>query len=209
MKPILFNTDMVRAILDGLKNVTRRVVKIPEGFEFIASDNNGYVSLEHNLCPQCYKQTKSPYQVGDILYVRESYCPNYFDYDTGYENKHGYKADFEAVRGEIPEPKWRPSIHMPKEAARIFLKVTGVRVERLQDITEEQAIKEGCSAGCEYYGNPKFEDVIEFEWTAVKSFVDVWNSTIPKHPNKFKRYPYYWDDNPWVWVIEFERCEKL
>ncbi len=78
---------------------------------------------------------------------------------------------------------------MPREAARIFLRVTGVRVERLQELTLKDAEMEGMDLR-----GPMFTD-----------FVRLWNSTVPRHPNKFKRYPYYWEDNPWVWVILFER----
>lgn len=121
IKPILFNTEMVRAILDGRKTCTRRTLKHP----FIVHPN-GYITKprgNENLCPY-----DSPYQRGDILYVRETWknAPNGYYY---YENWQ---------RDDIADvTKWKPSIHMPKEAARIWLKVTNVRVERLQDITAD------------------------------------------------------------------------
>ena len=102
--------------------------------------------------------------------------------------------------------KWKPSIHMPKEAARIWLKVTDVRVERLQEITEDGCIAEGiypsncrgCNAtfGCDVCPDEGYDEV--------DKFVEVWNSTIKK--SDLDRYG--WDASPWVWVIEFERCEK-
>lgn len=96
--------------------------------------------------------------------------------------------------------KWRPSIHMPKEAVRIWLKVTDVRVERLQDITDEQAKAEG--ANWKNGKNVGFEE--KMRRTAVERFAEIWNSTIKK--SDLDRYG--WDANPWVWVIEFERFEK-
>ena len=127
IKPILFNTEMVRAILDGRKSCTRRLLKEP-----FTVHPNGYITKprgNENFCPY-----EPPYQPGDILYVRETWkkAPNgYFYYE-----------DWQ--RDDIADvAKWKPSIHMPKEAARIWLKVTDVRVERLQEITEEQACVEG------------------------------------------------------------------
>ena len=99
--------------------------------------------------------------------------------------------------------KWHPSLHMPKEAARIFLKVKDVRVERLQDITEEQAIKEGCQAGSYEYQGAIFGQEDTEEWTAIEDFINLWNSTI----NKSDLERYVWEANPYVWVIEFERIE--
>ena len=97
---------------------------------------------------------------------------------------------------------WRPSIHMPKEAARIWLKVNGVRVERLQEITEEQAKAEGAIDNRGFIHSPYNEyDSIH---TAKEHYKQIWNSTIKK--SDLDRYG--WDANPWVWVIEFERCDK-
>lgn len=172
IKPILFNTEMVRAILDGRKTCTRRTLKHP----FIVHPN-GYITKprgNENLCPY-----DPPYQPGDILYVRETWkkAPN------GYY----YYEDWQ--RDDIADvTKWKPSIHMPKEAARIWLKVTDVRVERLQDMTDDDAEAEGC-----------------FDYTSTAlGFPDVWDSTIKKSDLD----SYGWNANPWVWVIEFERCEK-
>lgn len=223
--PILFNTDMVRAILDGRKTVTRRVIKVPvyyPNFYKLHNNSDGAITCSRDaLCAGFYKDSqvfyidgkkhidavyyKAPCKPGDILYVREAYSPDYFDSGlAGYRgdglrgNRNAYKADYrkEVVGDVVPEPKWRPSIHMPKEAARIWLKVTDVRVERLQDITEEQALKEGAS------NEPLIEGGENFP--ALYDFIGIWNSTIER-PDLDR---YGWEANPYVWVIEFERCEK-
>lgn len=159
-------------------------------------------SLWHKLLG--FVEPKPPYQPGDILYIRESYCPNYFDEGiAGYRNdglrgnRNAYKADYhkETIGDIVPEPKWEPSIHMPKEAARIWLNVTDVRVDRLQDITEQQTVQEGinvCKAVHDGYTDGS------------EAFAMLWDSTIKK--SDLDRYG--WDANPWVWVIEFERCDK-
>ena len=159
MKPILFNTPMVRAILDGGKTQTRRIVKgqIKEWDYLELSDYVTFVKVDkwgdehykdvpgtwasfqncHEYASEDYPFVKSQYQIGDILYVRETwgtYSPTY-----GTVPKLYYRADDNAQDGI----KWRPSIHMPKSAARIFLRVTGVKVERLQDITFEDCCAEG------------------------------------------------------------------
>ena len=189
IKPILFNTEMVRASLDGRKSCTRRINKdandyvVPD-MDFYDSDKRTYavhnyadkehtdkLSIAERTCPIC---------PSDILYVRESYSELSFGYV--------YKADGENIDHLGNVIKWHPSIHMPKEAARIWLKVTDVRVERLQDMTDDDAEAEGC-----------------FDYTSTAlGFPDVWDSTIKK--SDLDRYG--WNANPWVWVIEFERCEK-
>ena len=194
--PILFNTDMVRAILEGRKTATRRVVK-KENVDAVlnspARKGNPDISDKNfiNLL------INAPYRKGNFLYVRETYCPDYFDHVTQYGNKHAYKADYDdaVLSSDIPEPKWTPSIHMPKEAARIWLEVTDVRVEKLQNITIEGIRAEGLSSMAVHAGDM---DIAMQEWQIL------WDSTIKK-----KALPFYgWDANPWVWVIEFSRCEK-
>lgn len=189
--PMLFNTDMVRAILDDRKTVTRRVVKLPKWI--VKQDDGSYTMFAEGTCyeKQCFEEIATylnrPYRRGDVLYVRETWCDDrqYTKDDTPgiYFYKANEKNDYNV--------KWHPSIHMPKEAARIFLKVTDVGVEQLQDITSEQAVREGTKE--------------QFPPLAVDEFRDIWNSTIKKSDLKL----YGWDANPWVWVIEFERCEKL
>lgn len=195
LKPILFNTEMVKAILDGRKTVTRRLIKPqPLGY-FEVSENPTYL---YDFEPSS-KRIYPRYQAGDILYVRETWCD--WPDDTGHN--YFYKATDDGVDGFLP--KWKPSIHMPKEAARIFLKVKDVRVERLQDITEKDACKEGFHAGCtNVTSGPWGLDDCPEEWTAKEEFSELWNSTI----NKEDIVKYGWDANPWVWVIEFQRVEK-
>lgn len=183
IKPILFNTEMVRAILDGRKTCTRRIVKddIPDDamWGYTAFTPKGYIS-----CREIYADGygegfyKLPYQPGDILYVRETFI-------QAAAHTFWYKADDNSW---MPEGlHWKPSIHMPKEAARIWLKVTDVRVERLQDMTDDDAEAEGC-----------------FDYTSTAlGFPDVWDSTIKKSDLD----SYGWSANPWIFVIEFERCE--
>lgn len=201
-KPILFNTDMVRAILDDRKSETRRLIK-PRyrddeyGFRVVTNKVTGarYIKKtdENEMGFDSPRYINPPYQAGDYLYVRETWCN---------ANKEGVKPDycyyadtFMCEDYDRTEWKWRPSIHMPKEAARLFLRVTDVRVERLQDITEEQAEKEGCGV---YLTENKFRV------SPVCHFMETWDSTIQKE----KLDKYGWDANPWVWVIEFERCGK-
>lgn len=209
-KPILFNGEMVKAILDGHKTVTRRVIKMPESFSFLmgeeTKDGKKLISVDSDLCPGCYKYIYARYQPGDLLYVRETFFRKACTPDcAGREDKnecpfnrvgdscYGYKTQYIDSTGDM---KWRPSIHMPKEAARIFLRVTGVRAERLQDITEDEALKKGVLR-CE---EPRdvFSKAIE-----AQRFQDLWDSTIK--PADFDQYG--WDANPWVWVYEFERVE--
>lgn len=194
-KPILFNTEMVRAILEGRKTTTRRILKLPK---HIKKQENGLYTLfadgtcyENQHLEEIVDYIKQPYKLGDYLYVRETWanvntlvCPCYY-----------YRAS-----EELPDwalGGWKPSIHMPKQAARIFLRVTDVRVERLNDITEEEAVKEGLYKGWHYLHTSSLAV------TAKQAFMWLWDMTI-----KLKyRHKYGWIANPWVWVIEFERVE--
>lgn len=225
IKPILFNTEMVRAILDGRKTCTRRICKdaneytVPD-MDFYNADRRTYavhnfadkeqmeqLSTAERTCPIC---------PGDILYVRETVWQKigyYLDIDG--ETKPSWYNEFKYVASdEKPETGWnyswakRPSIHMPKEAARIWLKVTDVRVERLREITPKDSENEGV-------GNLFYEDIgyseknygteVDPEYGIAKEqFAWLWESTIKK--SYIDRYG--WGANPWVWVIEFERCEK-
>lgn len=193
IKPILFNTEMVRAILDGRKTCTRRVVKLPKnmsGRPVGKSGDIGFMYLGGIKRP--------PYQQGDILYVRETWGhPISLNSDKQYV----FRADEIAEIGFKNDSHiWHPSIHMPKEAARIWLKVTDVRVERLQKITDDGAKAEG--ANQKNGKNVGWEE--KMRRTAIERFAEIWNSTIKK--SDIDRYG--WNANPWVWVIEFERCEK-
>lgn len=206
--PILFNTDMVREILDGRKTCTRRVIKPqPQSrlcYTYAGSHkgcigkwtypNRGahefwgeeYKLPENIKDEELSKRWNPPYNADDILYVRETWkkAPN------GYY----YYEDWQ--RNDIADvTKWKPSIHMSKEAARIWLKVTDVRVERLQEIASEQISREGVEV--------EYPHVLNGEEKRY-AFSTLWNSTIKK--TDLDRYG--WDANPFVWVIEFERCEK-
>ena len=218
MKPILFNTEMVRAILDGRKTCTRRIVKpqqlvgllpdkcrngVPEEFlkekKFMFKPYCDMTDIE--LINTAYK---APYQPGDILYVRETWHKYLKRVGSGgncrLQEFYGYRASI--ANSEDAEEPWKPSIHMPKEAARLFLRVTNVRVERLQDITENGAKAEGAIDNRGFIHSPDNEyDRIH---TAKENFIEIWNRTINKSNLDF----YGWDANPYVWVIEFERCDK-
>lgn len=168
MKPILFNTEMVRAILEGRKTVTRRVIKPryrDDEYGWTVCINS-YTHLVDDVAytdgdGACTRSMKPPYQVGDILYVRETW--------REYNGKYLFKANEPKEYDDYKtSPKWKPSIHMPKEAARIWLKVTDVRVERLQDGFKEdkELIREGMGNG-----DP---------WAELYKFSRLWDSTINK-----------------------------
>lgn len=212
IKPILFNTEMVRAILDGRKTCTRRLPR--------KQIEEKYLEYEEWVCAVAppgstwlsekeFYEEYPPYQLGDILYVRETWqCWRAHRYEatadirfraggddvrlqfangnTDSINRSDYDAFINKWFSDYGE--WKPSIFMPKEAARIWLKVTDVRVERLQDMTDDDAEAEGC-----------------FDYTSTAlGFPDVWDSTIKKSDLD----SYGWDANPLVFVIGFEWCEK-
>lgn len=200
-KPILFNTEMVRAILDGRKSCIRRICKdanectVPD-MDYYDPDKRTYavhnyadkkhtdkLSIAERTCPIC---------PGDILYVRETWHKGLerYIYRANYSDTEKFYRD-----GNEIEMKWHPSIHMPKEAARIWLEVTDVRVEQLQDITSKQICKEGIEVEEPYVLNGEEKRY---------AFSRLWDSTVKK--SDLDRYG--WNANPWVWVIEFERCER-
>ena len=209
IKPILFNTEMVRAILDGRKTCTRRLVKpqpdekhtFPLGFVTDSTEKKevGCFGFSANEYGGSIQYVKPPYRYapGDILYVRETWHKYTKRIGKGESCRlaefYGYKAS--VANSEDAEEPWHPSIHMPKEAARIWLKVTDVRVERLQEITMNGIRSEGLSSMAVHAGDMEI---------ALKEWELLWNSTI----NKSDLDRYGWDASPWVWVIEFERCEK-
>lgn len=222
IRPILFNGDMVRAILDGRKTCTRRVIK-PQWEEcpHCKYVHNEYIydKLAQNVyCARCgyplVPERRAPYQPGDILYVRETWCGWYlplvgmhYRYRATEPdgNKRPTSPEYDC---DVEKISWHPSIHMPKEAARIWLKVKNVRVERLQSITEEGAIREGAEGEeCHHTNAGPFgcTDCMNTGWIEPPQveFMQIWDSTIKK--SDLDRYG--WDANPWVWAIEFERCE--
>jgi hypothetical protein len=204
-KPILFNTPMTRAILDDRKTATRRVIKIDDAPE------NWNISIAGTsiVRTEPYDVKLPRYAVGDVLWVRESWCEN--------RGKYFYKADnicngctedgiclpegvAKHITCELCEDrdgyiKWRPSIHMPRTAARIFLRVTNVRVERLWDITLEGIEHEGL-----YCEPPYTKEHYAYAPGMRIHWIKLWDSLNAKRG-------YGWDTNPWVWVIEFERVK--
>ena len=228
IKPILFNTEMVRANLEGRKSCTRRIVK-----GFIPNDAKwGYTAFTPKGCISCRgtfadgygeKFFKLPCEPRDILYVRETWqCWRAHRYEATADIR--FRAGGDDVRLQFANGntdsinrldydsfvhkwfshngEWKPSLFMPKEAARIFLKVTDVRVERLHEITLEDIKNEGIYDDYKTYSKEYLENLRSVAYP--KAFSRIWNSTIKK--TDLDRYG--WDANPWVWVIEFERCEK-
>lgn len=244
IRPIIFNTEMVEAILDGRKTVTRRVIKYqPVMYDF---DNGkgkipafttglqrGYIAVGAHIMASdrgAYFKER-PFLKGDILYVRETWkfldCAKNCGYvcDTlnptrrnGTMGCYFYKAGAPKTTFPPQDDRWKPSIHMPKEAARIWLKVTDVRVERLQDLDSDDAIREGINYEDVVPCVPSLPDNPEYDTDQLieesqyeqerellaNSFGKLWDSTIKK-----KDLPVYgWDANPYIWVIVFERCGK-
>lgn len=184
-KPILFNTEMVKAILEGRKTVTRRIIK-RDLLLCCDFDTDGTICGCLDKDGDWYEiEDFAPYKIADILYVRETWR-----YSKFHGNKQGYM--YRASCNENWDGFWKPSLYMPKEAARIWLKVTNVRVERLQDITPKQAGEEGVTWETDNSGMYRR-----------MRFKQLWDSTIKKQDLD----KYGWDANPYVWVIEFERIE--
>ncbi len=187
-KPILFNTEMVRAILDGRKTQTRRVVQ--SEYQNVIPNNAKAIEL------LLFAEKVSPVYLDDILYVRETWAVN-----PDFEDEIIYRADDieNNWKTEYQNFNWKPSIHMPKEYARIFLKVTNVRVERLQDITLKDILREGVQ------GTRKTIEEVKKEKcqvnTLIPNWIELWNSTA--------KQGYKWEDNPYVFVYEFERIRNV
>jgi hypothetical protein len=185
--PILFSTPMVQAILEGRKTMTRRVMKgpyMPEADAFVSygGEQIQWIGIRGNV--RLSPWVKCPYgQPGDVLWVRESWCHNTMPT--------GWPYHYRAANDTFSDPeneRWKPSIHMPKAACRIFLEVVSVRVERLQELNRGDAMAEGCPFPNMARGiNPK-------DW-----FQGLWQSI---------NGPESWQENPWVWVVEFKRVEN-
>lgn len=213
MKPILFNTEMVRAILEGRKTVTRRVIKKKYSNTDIEFFTNKYgtrlVEMQNDVPEprynpetkttsmklRAYKEIRQPYQVGDILYVREPFNDIETDSVLYAADKDFIDFGCKKVDGFLfmeSDIKWKPSIHMPRKAARIFLGVKGVRAKRLQDMSPFDAISEG------------IKETHNLREVAVPRFRKLWDSTIDKKDI----HKYGWEANPYVWEIKFERIEN-
>lgn len=202
MKPILFNTEMVRAILEGRKTVTRRVVKPEQNTSLKVKDEGiaeflNNVRFKNGMTPEEMLEAyyTAPYKVNDVLYVRETWRE--IIRPVGTPKEFDYKADRDTRA--LGLFKWKPSIHMPKEAARIFLRVTAVRVEQLHDITNEQILAEGIDKKqIENSLSQMPEPVDEWERACYAfEWANLWDSTV-------KDKNHSWGGNPFVWVIEFE-----
>ena len=189
--PMLFNTEMVKAILDGRKTQTRRLIKGLPLIEPYATVEDGQLLISDENGEWYHAERFSKILPGDVIWVRETWC--HVKFGLG-EWHYEYRADCSDPRrwsnGSFAE--WRPSIHMPREAARLFMKVNDVRAERLKDMSPEDCANDG-----------------GFDPEAVKAvgiaplFGTLWDSTVKKAD--LPRYG--WDASPWVWVIEFERME--
>lgn len=199
-RPILFSAEMVRAILDRRKTETRRVMK-PQPVIVEHTDEGSHVEWSCGRWPRLQVDDLSdlpsygPYGIpGDRLWVRETW--NVMRWIKAEEERTGlqivkYRADgnqlfkrytIPAMWQEMYAKRWRPSIHMPRWASRITLEVTEVRVQRLEEISDADAVEEGCPAG-----------VLEFQ--------ELWDSINAKRG-------YSWESNPWVWVVTFKPIQK-
>lgn len=204
-KPILFNTEMVKAIIEGRKTVTRRIIKdvkdmdfigfvsysVPKGDEGKAAFGKGSFKDISNAIINKY--VRPPYKLGDILYVRETwFIGDILDEDETIKDRGVvlYRADERREDIDYESIQWKPSIHMPKKYARTYLRVTKVKAERLLVITEKDIQREGIKE--------------EFPPLAEDEFRKLWDSTIKNEDIK----TYGYKANPWVWVIEFERIER-
>lgn len=249
-RPILFSAPMVRAILEGRKTVTRRAIKVQPhidasgnfcvGNSNYGQDGYGKPVTKHFVNGCC------PYgKPGDRLWVRETfviesnrwaddpYSPPHKDgrpiqryEDDKWDQPHYKATDSEPElwydNRDSPGCRWKPSIHMPRWASRILLEITDVRVERLQEITEEQAQAEGCfftdyGQAC-FHGGRGVRDAAECEYPASKHQQRpgwMWDKT-PSHEhcldsarnafgNLWKSVGGDWNANPWVWVVSFKR----
>lgn len=193
-KPILFSTEMVQAILEGRKTMTRRVVKPQPNAEVFAAIVGGYDNIplmarfweKREPNNPLVEDIKLKYQIGDILWVRETWNKvNNFPFD---EDMFIYKEKYVSKgRQAATAWKWKPSIFMPKEACRIFLKITNVRVERLKDISANDIKSEGVAYTIDYY--PLLLDIWKDLWVKINGLAS-------------------WESNPFVWVIEFEKIKR-
>ena len=208
MIPILFNTQMVKEIIAGNKTQTRRLIKPQPAYVMTkeevktralsGADPYGFRvgKLDTEVIGVC------KYQKDDILYVRETWA--YSSEIAIKGHPYMYRADNAFMDENLWHPKWKPSIHMPKEAARIFLKVTNVRVEQLQDITNTDACLEGAVTD-EYLQMEDEASICGISCQPIREYFGetIWNSTIKPQDRDI----YGWDANPYVYVIEFEQCD--
>lgn len=228
-RPILFNTDMVKAIIDGRKTQTRRPVKkeFVDLIEYVAASNDDstefdFLGLSYGECQLDNGKTEAPQwlvfcseypeegvipigqgfgSVGDRLWVRETFCPvdvtefggsKWVDYRATPYDSDLHPAGWHNAPDDPEAMKWKPSIHMPHWACRLVLEITDIRLERVQDITEEDAAAEGTITE-----EMAAKDGLAWRFSDRKQFQDMWE----------KVYPNSWENNEWVWVIEFKIAE--
>lgn len=209
--PILFSAPMVRAILDGRKTVTRRVVK-PQPVAGVRYPSVVATPRHNGLEDGHGRELRSRFGMpGDRLWVRETWAPQpgkeYTLTQPVYEggkdpDKLCYRADEQPLSaGEdalcYGVSVWRPSIHMPRWASRLQLDVVSVRLERLQEITEGDAFAEGVEANPYVMADGTVDDMMSI--SAIANFAELWESINGKRPGCA------WFDNPWVWRVEFTR----
>ncbi|QHI88717.1 morphogenetic protein [Klebsiella sp. MPUS7] len=201
---MIFNGEMVRAILDGRKTQTRRPVKFPVhdknlGCELAGNELAGELSAGNYLNSAFGKP-------GDRIWVRETFCPvddtqyggeKWVDYRATPKFEASHPAGWDCAPNDAEALKWRPSIHMPRWASRILLEITGVRVERLNAISEENAASEGVAQFRGGFWKHYQPGWTQHQLSARGSFVTLWKSIYDEES---------WQSNPWVWVIEFKRC---
>lgn len=220
--PMIFNQQMVQALVDRRKTVTRRPIKgnlkIDACGNFIVSDRNYGQDINGNPQTKSFTHFHAPCRPDDLIWVRETFCVGRLDevdaehpadrtlyVDQGCGNEYYVQKEWAVYKGaeELDEVKWKPSIHMPRKASRLTLRVTDVRCEQLSKINKESAIKEGLitkehrfpSTECPL-GNTGYiasENSNRTYSCPVAAYKDLWNSIYSN-----------WDENPWVWVIEFE-----
>lgn len=206
-RPILFNPEMVRAILEGRKTQTRRLIKMRDGslceeYDIPAYDEEAgetrpnYVMDFSKTYPQWKRLDCPKGHPGDVLWVREKWNAQNTNDQWWHEVPHedrplwnwAWTNPVRPAYDAVP-PRWLPSIHMPKAACRIMLEIVSVKVERVKEITPEDAQAEGC------FSDKAIE--IAGQWSVVTMFKNLWNSI---NGTEGKR----WEDNPWVWVVEFK-----
>jgi hypothetical protein len=220
--PILFSGDMARAILEGRKTQTRRVLKLPNwsplGYDWgdVEFDEMGRPMID---CEDsgCLAEIRCPYgDIGDYLWVRETFgiITQPLDGKKTVIYRASHENEFPKEEQGFDGGKWRPSIFMPRWASRINLEVIGVDVQRVQDISKKDAIAEGMmyhDNGVNQWGNPKPawswdkkylnnpDDCLD---TAALAFGNLWDNLNAKRG-------YSWEANPWCWTLEFKRIEEV
>ena len=201
--PMLFSTKMVQAILNGTKTETRRLVTFKKAYTYMLGCRFREPEIQ-----TLENSNKSKVNVGDVIWVRETFCNDERGSKSGIDDCYYYRADM--PNNKIWSGSWKPSLFMPKVACRIFLKCVSVHVERLQDIDEESAINEGI----ENLSNDEFKvnlfrnylrsdkEINYQDFTTdnpIFSYQTLWQKINGKDS---------WDLNPFVWVYKFERIER-